>query len=95
MKSFKTFLKESYLKATRIYMKRRVKDASSLVKNPLMTPSEKIKYAAYKAANDAREVAPEPMNVTGVGSGLGYTAAALVGKPALEIKAIRDRMVKK
>lgn len=95
MLNFKTFIKESYLKATRIYMKRRVKDASSLLKNPLMTTTQKLKYVAYKAANDAREVAPEPMNVTGVGSGLGYTAAALVGKPALEIKAIRDRMVKK
>lgn len=35
------------------------------------------------------------MNITGIRSGIGYTAAALVGKPALEIKAIRDRMVKK
>lgn len=95
MVTFKTFIKESYLKATRIYMRRKAKTVSSLVKNPLMTPKEKIKYLAYKAANDAREVAPEPMNVTSVGSGLGYTAAALVGKPALEIKAIRDKMVKK
>ena len=55
----------------------------------------KYKFGNYQKTYGIRKVAPEPMNVTSVGSGLGYTAAALVDKSALEIKAIRDRMVKK
>jgi hypothetical protein len=96
MLSFKSFIKESYLKAAKIYVSDKTKAAKNFINNG-MSIKDKVKYASYKIADmnkTANDIYSEPMNVTGIGSGLAYTAAAILGKPTKEIKTLRDKMKK-